>query len=345
MSIPKLSIVLLSYNSLELVKEYLPKIKSSIPENKNYEVVVVDNGSADAIGAFMAEHHADVRLITIKENHGFTNGYCESLSQIKAEYYCLISSDIEVTPNFTEPIINLLDSDKRIAACQPKIMSWDRRSEFEYAGAAGGFIDHLGYPFCRGRMVNEVEKDHGQYDSVQEIFWASGACLFIRADLYHQAGGLDNDFFAHMEEIDLCWRLKNMGYKIMFQPASTVYHMGGFIIKYGSPGKVYRNHRNNLIMMLKNLPPYESLWKIPLRFVMDFITLLKMMVDGNWNTIPAVSKAHRAFLWQLPKWLKKRREVNQLKHNPNLRGMYPKSMVWAFFVKKLTKFSQLGWKP
>lgn len=345
MSKPKLAIVLLSYNSLELVKNYLPLIMSSIPTNKNYEIVVVDNASADDLGDYVLSNHQDVRLITLKENHGFTNGYCESLAQIEAEYYCLISSDIEVTPNFTEAAVDLLDSDKKIAAVQPKIMSWDRRSDFEYAGAAGGFIDHLGYPFCRGRMVNKVEEDNGQYDTVQEIFWASGACLFIRADLYHEAGGLDNDFFAHMEEIDLCWRLKNMGYKIMFQPKSVVYHMGGFIIKYGSPAKVFRNHRNNLIMMLKNLPPYESLWKIPLRFCMDFLTLLKMAADGNWKTVPAVSKAHIQFLWYLPKWLKKRSAVNKLKNNPNLRGMYPRSMVWAFFAKKIDKFSDLGWKP
>ena len=254
MSKPKLAIVLLSYNSLELVVKYLPLIKDSIPAEKDYQVIVVDNASSDAIGEYVKSEHSDVRLITLKENHGFTNGYVESLAQIDAKYYCLISSDIEVTAGFTEPAIDLLESDETIAACQPKIMSWDRRKEFEYAGAAGGYIDHLGYPFCRGRMVNVVEEDHGQYDTVQEIFWASGACLFIRADLYHEAGGLDNDFFAHMEEIDLCWRLKNMGYKIMFQPKSVVYHMGGFIIKYGSPMKVFRNHRNNLIMMLKKPP-------------------------------------------------------------------------------------------
>jgi len=345
MSKPKLAIVLLSYNSLELVVKYLPLIKDSIPAEKDYQVIVVDNASSDAIGEYVKSEHSDVRLITLKENHGFTNGYVESLAQIDAKYYCLISSDIEVTAGFTEPAIDLLESDETIAACQPKIMSWDRRKEFEYAGAAGGYIDHLGYPFCRGRMVNVVEEDHGQYDTVQEIFWASGACLFIRADLYHEAGGLDNDFFAHMEEIDLCWRLKNMGYKIIFQPKSVVYHMGGFIIKYGSPMKVFRNHRNNLIMMLKNLPPYEGLWKIPLRFCMDLLTLLKMAADGNWNTVPAISKAHFQFVWYFPKWYSKRIEVNKLKNNPNLRGIFPKSMVWQFFAKKNKLFSQLNWKP
>lgn len=342
---PKLALVLLSYNSLTLVKDLLPKIIEHTPKSSDYQIVVVDNGSSDGTLDYLKTNFADIKTIRIEINRGFTNGYVESLAQINAQYYCLISSDIEVTPNFVEPMIELMDSDKDIAAVQPKIMSFDRRDEFEYAGGAGGFIDHLGYPFCRGRLVNEVEKDLGQYDNIQEIFWASGACLFIRADLYHKAGGLDNDYFAHMEEIDLCWRLKNMGYKIMFNPNSTVYHMGGFIIKYGSPGKVFRNHRNNLIMLLKNLPPYEAAWKIPVRFWMDLLTIFKMAMDGNFKTIPAVSRAHIQFLLHLPKWLGKRKEAKKLWNNQNLRGMYPKSMVIQFFAKGKKKFGDLNWNP
>ncbi|MBD80501.1 MAG: hypothetical protein CL840_16410 [Crocinitomicaceae bacterium] len=343
--IPKLAIVLLSYNSLELIKKFLPVIIENTPDNPDYEIVVVDNGSADETQAYLSENFPNTRLIRIEKNRGFTNGYCASLPQIKAKYYCLISSDIEVSPNWTEPILELLESDSEIAACQPKIMSYDRRNEFEYAGGAGGMIDHLGYPFCRGRLVNVVETDEGQYNNIQESFWASGACLFIRAELYHKAGGLDNDYFAHMEEIDLCWRLKNMGYKIMFHPDSKVFHMGGFIIKYGSPGKVFRNHRNNLIMMLKNLPPNQGIWKIPLRFIMDFITILKMIVDGNLRTVPAVSRAHIQFLLHLPKWLNKRKQAKKLWKDQNLRGVYPRSMVWQFFVKGKKKFSDLNWNP
>lgn len=335
----------MTYNGLELVKQFLPKIIEYTPNNPDYEIVVVDNASSDNTSAWMADNHPNIRVIRLEINRGFTNGYVESLSQIDSKYYCLISSDIEVTPNFTQPILELLESDDQIAACQPKIMSWDRRLEFEYAGAAGGVIDRLGYPFARGRMVDEVEEDNGQYDNVQEVFWASGACLFIRADLYHQAGGLDNDYFAHMEEIDLCWRLKNMGYKIMFHPQSKVFHMGGYVIKYGSPAKVYRNHRNNLIMLLKNLPPYEGLWKIPLRFWMDLLTMTKMALDGNWRTIPAVSQAHWQFVLRFPKWYRKRVETKKHWNNPNLRGMFPGSMVWQFFVKGRKKFSDLNWNP
>jgi GT2 family glycosyltransferase len=342
---PKLAIVLLSYNSKTLVEKFLPLIIKTTAHLQDTVIYLVDNGSSDHVLDFAKNNFSEVKTIRIENNRGFTNGYVESLAQIEAEYYCLISSEIEVSEGWADPILTLLDSDKNIAACQPKIMSYDRRNEFEYAGAAGGFIDYLGYPFCRGRMVNAVEVDKGQFDNVQEIFWASGACLFVRADLYHQVGGLDNDFFAHMEEIDLCWRLKNMGYKIMFHPESKVFHMGGFIIKYGSPGKVFRNHRNNLIMLLKNLPPYEALWKIPVRFWMDFFTIVKMALDGNFKTIPAVSRAHIQFLLYFPKWYKKRLVAKKLWHNPNLRGMYPKSMVVAFFARGMKKFSDLGWNP
>ena len=339
----KVAIVLLSYNSLELVKKFLPLIVETIPNSPDYQVVLVDNASVDDTYNYVAEQHPDVRLIQLQINKGFTNGYVESLSQIDAEYYVLISSDIEVSPNWCEPIIQYMDEHPDVAVCGPKIMSYDRREEFEYAGAAGGFIDHLGYPFCRGRMITDVEKDEGQYDNIQETFWASGACMLIRAELYHEAGGLDNDFYAHMEEIDLCWRLKNMGHKVMFYPHSKVYHMGGFIIQYGSPGKVFRNHRNNLIMLLKNLPPYRSLWLISLRFVLDFVALLKMYADGQFKASTGINKAHFQFLIHLPKWLKKRREVRKLVKNPNTFGIYPKSLIVAYFLRGKRKFSELNW--
>lgn len=340
----KVAIVLLCYNSRPLLENFLPLVRKYTPNNGDYRIVVVDNASVDDTPQYLQQYHPDLEVITLPVNRGFTNGYCASLPQIKAEYYVLLSADIEVTSGFLEPVVALMDSDSHIAACQPKIKSWDRRDEFEYAGAAGGFIDYLGYPFCRGRMINVTEKDLGQYDDVCEIFWASGACLFVRADAYHKAGGLDNDFFAHMEEIDLCWRLRNMGYKIMAVPQSVVYHMGGSVIKYGSPMKVYRNHRNNLIMLLKNLPPYQGLWKIPLRFFLDFLTLIKMAIDGNFSTIPAVSKAHRQFLWHLPKWLHKRREVRRSATLNNRNCIYPRAMVIDFFIRGKRKFSVLGFK-
>ncbi len=343
--IPEVAIVLLSYNSLPLVKQFLPKILDTTPQDINHAVWLVDNASSDGTGDYVTKHFPEVNLFTIKENHGFTGGYSESLPNIPAKYYVLISSDIEVSDGWLEPSIDLLKSDPQIAAVQPKVMSFDRRNEFEYAGAAGGFIDYLGFPFCRGRLVNAVEEDQGQYDDITEIFWASGACLFIKADLYHQSGGLDNDFFAHMEEIDLAWRLKNQGYKIMYQPASTIYHMGGYVIQYGSPGKIYRNHRNNLIMLLKNGDGGKLWWKIPFRFALDYLAFVKMAVDGNPKASFAVVKAHRDFVWQFSKWLAKRKEVQKLPQKPNRYGICPKSLVWQFFALRKKKFPQLNWNP
>jgi GT2 family glycosyltransferase len=343
---PRVAIVLLSYNSLKLVREFLPKIIATTNHVEGVEIVVVDNASTDDLSPWMAENHRDIRVIKLEVNKGFTNGYCASLPQIEAENYVLISSDIEVTEGWLEPGLELLESDPKIAAVQPKVMSFDKREYFEYAGAAGGYIDHLGFPFCRGRLVDEVEKDEGQYDDVREIFWASGACLFINADAYHKSGGLDNDFFAHMEEIDLAWRLKLMGYKIMFQPKSKIFHMGGFVIQYGSPGKVFRNHRNNLIMLTKNLPAYQLFYKIPFRLLLDYAAMIKMIMDGNPKSSQAVFKAHWQYTMMLGKWLKKRKIVNSLRSKtPNHFGICPKSLVYQFFIRKVRKFPELKWDP
>ena len=343
--IPRVAIVLLSYNSLKLVKEFLPLIIETTPNDHDHQIWLVDNASTDGTGEYVKKHFPCVNLYTIKVNHGFTGGYTESLPHIPAKNYVLISSDIEVAPNWLEPGLSLLESDDSIAAVQPKVMSFDRRDEFEYAGAAGGFIDYLGFPFCRGRLVNAVEKDSGQYDDITEIFWASGACLFIKADLYHQFGGLDNDFFAHMEEIDLAWRLKNGGYKVMYQPASKIYHMGGFVIQYGSPSKIFRNHRNNLIMLLKNGDGNKLWWKIPFRFILDYLAFVKMLVDGNPKASLAVVKAHKEFIWQFGKWYQKRKAIKALVKNPNRYGICSKSLVWNFFALGKRTFPQLMWNP
>lgn len=343
--IPKVAIALLSYNSLPLVKQFLPLIIEHTPKSSEYEIFLIDNASIDGTYEYVQQHFKNVKLIRHEVNKGFTNGYVAALSQIEAKYYVLISSDIEVCENYCNTPISLMESDESIAAVQPKIRSFNEREKFEYAGAAGGYIDTLGYPFCRGRLINQVEIDNGQYDKTAEVFWASGACLFIRADAYHKSGGLDNDFFAHMEEIDLCWRLKNMGYKIMFEPSSQIYHMGGYIITYGSPQKVYRNHRNNLIMLLKNMAFFELIWKIPLRFALDALTFYKMLADGEGKAAVGIIKAHWEFLFYFPKWWKKRQIVNKIIKRRSQKGVFPKSMVWQFMVKKKTKFSKLNWEP
>jgi len=344
--IPHTAIVLLSYNSLALLKKFVPLIKESVRPEMNCQFWIVDNASTDETDVWVKENHPDIFLFKIKVNNGFTGGYTESLHHIKAKNYVLISSDIQVSGNWLTEGIKLLDSDSQIAAVQPKIKSFDEPTKFEYAGAAGGYIDYLGYPFCKGRLINSIEVDEGQYDVIQEIFWASGACLFIKADLYHQSGGLENAFFAHMEEIDLCWRLKNMGYKIMYQPNAEVFHMGGFIIQYGSPQKIYRNHRNNLIMLIKNLDFHELIWKLPFRFILDYAAFLKMLLDGNPKAAFAVCKAHRDVVWYFPAWYKKRKTVQKLfVSNKNTFGIYDKSILFQFFLNKKKTFSQLCWKP
>lgn len=340
---PELAVVLLSYNSLDLLRDFLPKILQTTPPE--HEIVVVDNGSTDGTSGFMKENYPDTRVVRVEVNKGFTNGYKESLSKINAKHYALVSSDIEVTSGWTEPVVDLMNSDESIAICQPKIKSYHKKSDFEYAGAAGGFIDKFGYPFCRGRLFFDVEEDKGQYDDNMEIFWASGACFFIRSDVYHNLGGLDDDFFAHMEEIDLCWRAKNQGYKVMACPSSEVYHMGGYIINYGSPAKTYRNFRNNLILLTKNLPSGQLFPILILRLFLDGLAFWQHIVSGKGKSALQILKAHFHFHLGIFKWLKKRKEFPVIQNKRNTKGIYSKSIVWKYFIEKKKKFSELNWKP
>ena len=339
------AVVLLSYNSLSLVKNFLPKIIATTPISKDVEIIVVDNASTDGTEEYVRQNHPEVTLMRFDINLGFTGGYLKSLAQIEAKNFVLVSSDIEVTENWFQPAIDLLNSSDDIAAVQPKIMSFDNRKEFEYAGAAGGYIDALGYPFCKGRMINVLEEDKGQFDEVSEIFWASGACMFIKSKAWKDADGFDKDFFAHMEEIDMCWRLKGMGYRIMYQPKSVIYHMGGFVIKYGSPQKIFRNHRNNLLMLIKNLPTFELLWKLPIRLLLDHAASLSMLKEKNPEGAIQVFKAHADILMNLRMWLEKRKITQSTKKNVNNVGIYHHSLIYQFFVKGKKKFVELGWKP
>ena len=318
---------------------------ATVPKSKDVVIYVVDNASTDDTQSFVQENFPNVTLIRFEKNVGFTGGYQKSLAQIDAKNYVLISSDIEVTENWFQPAIDLLNSSDDIAAVQPKIMSFDERNKFEYAGGAGGYIDALGYPFCRGRLINVLEEDNGQYDDVSEIFWASGACLFIKSKAWKESEGFDPDFFAHMEEIDMCWRLKGMGYRIMYQPESKIYHMGGYVIKYGSPEKIYRNHRNNLLMLIKNLTTFQLLWKLPIRVVLDHAASLSMMKEGNHEGARKVFAAHADILTNLGFWLQKRKLTQATKTKVNNVGIYPKSMIIQFFAKGKKKFSDLNWKP
>jgi GT2 family glycosyltransferase len=257
------AVVILSYNGKKWHELFLPLIVSETKDS--YSVVVVDNASTDDTAEYIRTQFPTVSLLQIPVNKGFAHGYAVALQQIQSKYYILLSADFEVTAGWFAPLYQAMEKDANLAACQPKIKYWREREKFEYAGAAGGFKDNLGYMFCRGRILDEIEVDNGQYDDNVEVFWASGGCLFVRSELYHKVGGLDADFYAHMEEIDLCWRLKNAGYKIGYIGASTVYHVGGSVISYGSPQKLFYNFRNSLVLMLKNETFTRLLWLLPFR--------------------------------------------------------------------------------
>jgi GT2 family glycosyltransferase len=277
-------------------------------------------------------------------NRGFANGYYEALQQIAASYYILLSADFEVTDNWFSPIHDKMLSDPQIAVCQPKIRYWKERSYFEYAGAAGGYMDYLGYLFCRGRIFETLEEDHHQYDDAVELFWASGGCFVVNAAVYHHVGGLDRDLYAHMEEVDLCWRIKNAGYKIAYVPNATVYHVGGSVISYGSTQKLFYNFRNSLILLLKNERSAKLCWLLPVRLVLDGVAGLQLLLQGKWKHTLTIVKAHFSFYGQLGLWLKKRSKNKALITQRNTVGIYQKSIIWQYFAKKKRTFSALDFK-
>jgi len=338
----KVAVVLLSYNNTDLNEKFIPPILAEKERYDNFELILVDNASTDGTEEYINKNFPEVKVLRLDVNRGFTNGYVQSLKQIDAEYYVLLSSDFEVTPGWIQPIVDLMDKDSTIAACQPKIKYYKQKTHFEYAGAAGGYIDKYGYPFCRGRIFFDLEEDKGQYDDTREVFWAGGGCMFIRSELYHQFGGLDNDFYAHMEEIDLCWRLKNGGYRIMVCPESTVYHVGGAVITYGSPIKVYYNFRNGLILMVKNLPKGKLFGTILMRLILDHIAAYKALFSGNFKEYFAIAKAHFHFFIGSGKWLRKRKEAQAHTTTPNNTGYYKRSIVLDYFLRGKKKFSDLN---
>lgn len=303
-------------------------------------VVVADNHSGDDSVALLQIEFPEISIIQNSANGGFATGYNLALRQIDAQYYVLLNSDIEVTSGWLEPLIALMDSDPSIGACQPKIRSYHQPDHFEYAGAAGGFIDVFGYPFCQGRVFQHLETDHGQFNEPREIFWATGACMVVRSDVYHQLGGLDDDFFAHMEEIDFCWRLKQAHYKVMYCPDSIVFHVGGGTLPKKSWKKTYLNMRNNSIMLCKNLPKRYLLPVMLIRFLLDFIAALKFLTDGGWLDLWAVFRAHLSFYRSLPKTLHKRRKIPGIA----VSQMYKGNLVFEHFILRRKIFNQLDQK-
>lgn len=334
---PTVAVVILNWNGLNFLHKFLPSVVKST--YSNLDIIVGDNASTDTSLEFVSNHFPNVKIIQNDKNYGFAEGYNKVLNQLKHDYFVLLNSDVETDSYWIEPVIELMESDEQIAAAQPKILSYSNKHLFEYAGAAGGFIDQYGYPFCRGRMFNTVEEDTGQYNDNAEIFWASGAALFIKRCKWLEAGGLDADFFAHMEEIDLCWRLKNMGYKIMYCSESKVYHVGGGTLNAENPFKTYLNFRNNLVLLQKNLPAARSVEVIFIRFCLDFISLLKFLLDGKLKNALAISKAHIYFFRNFSKNSIKSKAIN--KNHFNATGLYSGSVVWQYFVKGIKYFKDL----
>ena len=333
----KVSVVIINYNGRKYLEQFLPSVLATT--YSDMELIVADNGSTDDSLDFLHRVYPHIRIIVLKRNHGYAGGYNEALKEVQSDYYVLLNSDVEVTPGWIDPVIALMEKDEKIGACQPKILSFHQKDQFEYAGGAGGWIDCLGYPFARGRIFDICETDKGQYNDVEKIFWASGAALFVRAELYHRAKGLDTYFFAHMEEIDFCWRLQLLGFSIYACPASVIYHVGGGTLPKGNERKVFLNFRNNMIMLAKNLPKRQSFWKIPVRIMMDFISAFKSLFAGQFVYFMAVGEAHLAFF----KWVlfKRGESVFPVRRRASLTGWYQHSVAWKHFVEGKETFDEI----
>ncbi len=332
----KTAIVILNWNGKHFLEQFLPSVVKFSQGIEN-EIIVADNGSSDDSIIFLKTKFPEVKILAFEKNYGFTGGYNKALFQIDADYFVLLNSDIEVTENWLKRPTELLDSDPNIAAVAPKIKAFHNKTMFEYAGAAGGFIDKYGYPFCRGRILGEIEADTGQYDDECDIAWASGACMFVRASLYKSEGGLDDDFFAHMEEIDLCTRLKNRGFNLKYTSQSVVYHVGGGTLPNNNPRKLFLNYRNNLLFLYKNLPKKHLLVKIFSRMVLDGLSAIVYLLKFQFAYFAAVWKAHISFYKMLPNFKQKRRTAKS--ENKPIGIDFNRSIVWNYYVKKNKKFS------
>lgn len=336
----RVAVVILNYNGKQFLADFLPGV---IAHSADYRVIVADNCSTDDSISFLKTEFPQVEIIQNSSNNGYSAGYNEALSNISdVDYYVLLNSDVEVTPNWIAPIINMMEADKTIAAAQPKILDQKKKTHFEYAGAAGGYLDTLGYPFCRGRIFLELEQDQGQYNDIQQVFWATGACLFVRASCFHELGGFDEDFFAHMEEIDLCWRLNNAGYKIYYNGNSTVYHVGGGTLDKSNPKKTYLNFRNGLSLLYKNYTNTELWIKLPIRLVLDIVASVKFMLFDSFKDGIAVLKAHIDFYGEFKNNYRKRQITKRLKKIETLSIIYGKSIVLEYFIKGRRRFDRLG---
>ena len=340
----KVAVVILNWNGEQMLRDFLPSVvaHSVLPESLGEAVVyVADNGSTDHSLRLLADSFPSVRIIAFSQNYGFADGYNKAFEPIEAEYAILLNSDVEVTPGWLHPLVQYMDAHPQVAACQPKLMSYHQKDAFEYAGAMGGFIDCYGYPYCRGRIFDTVEKDHGQYDADVPLLWATGACLMVRLAVYKEVGGLDGRFFAHMEEIDLCWRLRCRGYEVRSVASSVVYHVGGATLNAGHPRKTFLNFRNNLLMLYKNLPSDKLRSVLFVRALLDYVAAAMFMLKGEWGSAKAVFRARREYR-KLKREFRASREENLHKAvTMDVAERTPFSILWKYHVCGCKTFDKL----
>lgn len=334
---PRVAVVILNWNGESFLRQFLRNV---CEHSKNADVVVVDNGSTDDSLTFIESSLPSVKIVRLDENHGFSGGYNNGLKQVDADYFVLLNSDVEVTANWLEPVLTWMEGND-ITAAQPLIKDFNSKDHFEHAGAAGGFIDENGFVFCRGRIFNVIEEDTGQYSNSLEVFWASGAALFIRSEAYWEVGGLDEQFYAHMEEIDLCWRLKNRGYRVGCCSDAHVYHVGGGTLNKLDPRKTFLNFRNNLFLLTKNCFHTPLAWLLFKRMVLDGIAAFRFLTEGKGSYFLAVVRAHFSFYGHIGKMLAKRKHEKLHRSTANLRGLYKRSIVKDFFINHKPKWSNL----
>jgi GT2 family glycosyltransferase len=333
------AVVILNYNGKTFLEKFL---KDVIRLSAPHTVIVADNASTDDSVSYLKTNFPALTLIQNPFNAGYAGGYNQALKQVKADLYVLLNNDVEVSANWLEPLIALMNADEKIAACQPKLLDQNHKNLFEYAGASGGFVDRYAYPFCRGRIFESIEEDKGQYNDTREVFWVSGACLMVRSKIFWELGGFDADYFAHMEEIDLCWRIKNFGYTSYVVPQSQVYHVGAGTLKKQSAKKTYLNFRNSLITLIKDHPSNGLLFKLWMRFVLDGIAGFRFFLKLQLGQLFAIIRAHFYLYFHIGSVLKKRKSLAQLKgYKSTFENTYPHSIVYRHFIKGLKKYSEL----
>lgn len=339
MTMKKVSVIILNWNGAEMLRRFLPSVVKYSPEA---EVVVADNGSTDNSLEILREEYPGVKTMVFSENYGFAEGYNKALAQTETPYTLLLNSDVEVTPGWLRPLLDFMESHPEAAACQPKILNCNHREYFEYAGACGGYLDSLGYPYCRGRVMGVVERDEGQYDGEPvSVFWATGAAMLIRTDIYNKVGGLDARFFAHQEEIDLCWRLRSRGYGVWCVSESTVYHLGGATLDKSNPRKTFLNFRNNLLMLYKNLPADRRVGVMALRYFLDYLAAFQKLLTGDRKEALAIVRARFEYSHIRHEFDDVRQENLEAATVKDIPEMRPNSLLWAYYVKGVRKFSEL----